>query len=44
MRSQNIVETIRERVDIVEIVREYIPSIQKAGRNFKALCPFHNEK
>ena len=44
MRSQNIVETIRERLDIVEVIRDYITSIQKAGKNFKALCPFHNEK
>ena len=44
MRSQNIIETIRERLDIVEVIRDYIPSIQKAGKNFKALCPFHNEK
>ncbi len=44
MRSQNIIETIRERLDIVEVIREYIPSMQKAGKNFKALCPFHNEK
>jgi DNA primase len=44
MRSENIIETIRERLDIVEVIRDYIPLIQKAGKNFKALCPFHNEK
>lgn len=31
------------RVDIVELIAGYIP-LKKAGRNFKALCPFHHEK
>ncbi len=34
---------MRERTDIVELVSTYFP-LQKAGRNFKALCPFHKEK
>ena len=37
------VSQIRERIDIVSFISEYIP-LKKAGRNFKALCPFHNEK
>ena len=37
-------EAIRERVDIVELVREYVPSLKKAGRTWKACCPFHGEK
>ena len=39
----NIVDQIQARSDIVEVVSRYIP-LQKAGRNFKAPCPFHNEK
>ena len=34
---------VRERTDIVELLSEFI-TLKKAGRNFKALCPFHSEK
>lgn len=37
------VSLIRERVDIVDLISEYV-QLKKAGRNFKAPCPFHNEK
>ncbi len=37
------IDEVRERTDIVELVSAYFP-LQKAGRNFKALCPFHKEK
>ena len=40
---EDIIEEIRSRTDIVEVVSEYIP-LKRAGRNFKALCPFHHEK
>ncbi len=41
--SEGIIEEVRSRVDIVEIVSEYV-SLKKGGRNFKGLCPFHSEK
>lgn len=44
MSSSPIIELIREKLDIVEVVREYVPSLKRAGRNYKANCPFHNEK
>lgn len=37
------VETIKERLDITEVISGYI-KIEKAGNSFKARCPFHNEK
>ncbi|HEY8838759.1 MAG TPA: DNA primase [Dehalococcoidia bacterium] len=41
--NDNAIETVRQRVDIVELVGEQV-QLQKSGRNFKANCPFHSEK
>jgi len=37
------IEEIKSRVDIVELVSEYL-TLKKAGRNYLGLCPFHQEK
>lgn len=36
-------EAIRDRIDLVELVSEYV-RLERAGKNFKGLCPFHTEK
>jgi len=37
------VEEVKQRLNIVEVISAYMP-LKKAGRNYKGLCPFHNEK
>jgi DNA primase len=43
MISQSVVEEVRARADIVEIVGEHL-ALKRAGKEYKARCPFHNEK
>jgi DNA primase len=43
MIKREIIEKVRERADIVEVISRYIP-LKPAGKNYRALCPFHKEK
>lgn len=36
-------DEIKARLDIVEVIRQYLP-LKAAGTNFTGRCPFHNEK
>ncbi|MFH1867954.1 MAG: DNA primase [Candidatus Omnitrophota bacterium] len=40
---EKAVEEIQSKLDIAEVIAGYIP-LKRAGRNFKANCPFHHEK
>jgi DNA primase len=40
---QDFIQSLLGRVDIVDVVDRYV-KLKKAGSNFQALCPFHNEK
>lgn len=41
--ADQVIEQIKQRIDIIELLQEYI-HLTKAGNNWRALCPFHNEK
>jgi DNA primase len=41
--SQELIDQVRAASDIVAVIGERIP-LKRAGRNFRALCPFHQEK
>lgn len=41
--EMNVTDEIKTRVDAVEFISRYVP-LQRAGRSFKARCPFHEER
>src|SRR6516225_6201843 len=41
--SQNTIQQILSRIDIVEIVGSFV-KLKKRGANYLGNCPFHNEK
>lgn len=44
MISNSVIEQIKDRLDIVEFIRQYVPNLKRAGKTYKACCPFHHEK
>ena len=40
--SSSIIETIKARADIVEVIGEHV-HLTKRGQNYIGLCPFHND-
>lgn len=41
--EQETINEIREKNDILDVVSEYV-KLEKRGRNYIGLCPFHDEK
>lgn len=39
----NQIQEVKDKLDIVSVISSYFP-LTKAGKNYKALCPFHAEK
>jgi len=37
-------DEIKSRLDIVDFISGYVPSLKRAGKTYKGLCPFHSEK
>lgn len=41
--NDNVLDEIRDRADIVDLIGEYV-DLKKSGSNYMGLCPFHSEK
>ncbi len=43
LHAQVDIHGLKARVDLVEVVRRYVPALKKQGREWLGLCPFHAE-
>lgn len=40
----NDIQEVKSRLDIAQVVAQYVPTLKRAGRSYKGNCPFHKEK
>lgn len=44
MIKQESIKKLKEIIDIIELIQQYLPNIKRSGKNYFALCPFHSER
>lgn len=44
MDNRDQIQEIKDKLDIVTVVQQYVPSLKRSGHNHFGLCPFHKEK
>ncbi len=42
--NTDVLDTLRSRLDILDLAREYLRDLKHSGKSWSALCPFHEEK
>lgn len=42
--SKDVIEEIRSRCDIVDLIGSFVPLKRSGTNTYKGLCPFHQEK
>lgn len=40
--TENFIQEVKDSLDIIEVASEYV-DLEKSGKNYRALCPFHQE-
>jgi DNA primase len=44
MYDKDIINKVKENIDIIDIIKESVPTLKAVGKDYKALSPFTNEK
>ncbi len=44
MIKQDSILALKEKLDILDIIKDYFPNPKRSGRNYFVHCPFHNER
>jgi DNA primase len=44
MITRESIQKLKDAIDVLAVVREYLPNLRRSGRNYFARCPFHGER